>query len=270
MKFHDFFVTNLKGEIGLLYEEFIKQVFKITGIDLSAYKENQMKRRISTLMFRHNLNEYSDYLRFIKESKAAYDEFIDYITINVSEFFRNPQKWNVLEKDIIPFLIKKDFIRVWSAACSNGEEPYSISMLLRKYVDPKKFRIIASDIDENALRKAQAGIYAPKSVENIPSEFMKYFELKGGFYAVKDEIKQNVSFLKHDLILDEYLSGIDLLVCRNVIIYFNEDIKEKVFYRLSKALNAGGILFLGSTEQIFMPRRFGLEQYRPFFYKKVE
>ncbi|SHE55091.1 chemotaxis protein methyltransferase CheR [Caldanaerobius fijiensis DSM 17918] len=254
----------------MLYREFIKEILEIAGLDLSAYKENQMMRRIKTLMTRHNLNEYSDYLTLLRNNKDAYNEFIDYITINVSEFFRNPQQWSILENDIIPIISKKRFIKVWSAACSNGEEPYSISLLLRKYIDPKRFTIIASDIDENALKKAKAGIYNAKSIENVPTEFMKYFDSKNGMYAIKEEIKENVSFVKHDLILDEYFSDIDLLLCRNVVIYFNEDTKEMVFYKLAKALNPGGILFVGSTEQIFMPKRFGLEQFKSFFYKKVE
>lgn len=254
----------------MLYREFIKEVLEIARIDLSAYKESQMMRRIKTLMTRHNLSEYADYLKLLKSDNSAYSEFINYITINVSEFFRNPQQWVVLERDIIPIIKRKNFIRVWSAACSNGEEPYSLSLLLRKYIDSTRFTIIASDIDAGALERAQLGVYAAKSIENVPAEFLKYFDKKNGMYIVKEEIKENISFVKHDLILDEYFSNIDLLLCRNVIIYFNEDTKEMVFNKLSKSLNPGGILFIGSTEQIFMPKRFGLEQLQSFFYRKVE
>ena len=188
------------------YELFKEKIYKKTGIDLSSYKERQMKRRIESLIARNNIDSYEKYYEVLNGNKELYEEFIDYLTINVSEFYRNPQQWTVLENEILPNLFKnKKNIKIWSAACSTGEEPYSLAMLLTKFLPLNMITIIATDIDKGALSKAIQGIYSEKSLENLPKAFIqKFFIKENNQYMISDEIKSRVKFRQHNLLKDPY------------------------------------------------------------------
>lgn len=254
------------------YESFKKQVLALTTIDLNAYKERQMKRRIDTLISRNKFSDYDSYIKAIKADKKMYDEFVNYLTINVSEFYRNPQLWENLEKEIFPELIKKygNSIKVWSAACSTGDEPYSLAMLLGKFMPLNRVKIIATDIDSQVLDKAKMGVYGGNSLNSLPDEFKKkYFTSVGGnAYKISDEVKRCVEFKKHDLLRDPYPTGCHLIVCRNVLIYFTEEAKTEIYRKFNKALVQGGILFVGSTEQIMNYKELNYTSRRLFFYEK--
>ncbi len=254
------------------YSIFIDKIFKKTGIDLASYKERQMKRRIESLITRNNFKSFDNYFDALCTNKSLYEEFINYLTINVSEFYRNPQQWEVLEKEIIPNLLKnKKRIKIWSAACSTGEEPYSLTMLLTRFFPLNEISILATDIDLGAIEKAKAGIYSPKSIENLPKDFVtNYFDNINGKYHIKDIIKKQITFQKHNLLEDNYPSGCDLIVCRNVMIYFTEETKAKMYLKFHDALDDQGILFVGSTEQIILPQRYNLMPAKTFFYKKAK
>ena len=142
------------------YEEFKKHVFDLTSIDLNAYKEKQMKRRIDTLIARNKYNGYDSYSKAIKTDSKLLDEFVNYLTINVSEFYRNPALWQKLENIILPELISKfgTRLKIWSAACSTGDEPYSLAMVLAKKVPMRDIKIYATDIDDQVLEKAKVCI----------------------------------------------------------------------------------------------------------------
>lgn len=178
------------------YESFKQNIKLKTGIELKYYKEKQMKRRINSLIKRNNCSSYDDYLRLINTSKQHYEEFIDYITINVSQFFRNQAQWSVMEKKIIPRLLsRKAKLKIWSAACSTGEEPYSIAMLLTKFLKNSSINIYATDIDKNAIENAIIGEYTYKSLENITQEYKSFFiKINDNFYKIEDRIKQCVTF----------------------------------------------------------------------------
>jgi len=254
----------------MTYEDFKREILNLTGINLSYYKEKQMKRRIDALIRKNSINGYFNYVLALKTNRQLYNEFINYLTINVSEFYRNPNQWEVLKNDILPKLIgnKKD-LKVWSCACSTGDEPYTLAMVLNKYLPLESIRIIATDIDEDAIEKAKTGAYMYKSVEKLPKEYLvKYFTKTGEIYRVKDELKRCVTFSKLDLLADSYPQACDLIVCRNVLIYFTEEAKDMVYSKLSQALSNGGILFVGSTEQIIMPARYNLSPVKTFFYMK--
>lgn len=253
------------------YEKFKKDIFKLTTIDLNAYKERQMKRRIDTLITRNKYADYDAYVAAIKDDKKLFEEFVNYLTINVSEFYRNPQLWDVLEKDIFPELIKKygNGIKIWSAACSTGDEPYSLVMLLSKFLPLSKIKIIATDIDKQVLEKARMGIYAASSLNGLPKEFKdKYFTQVGSSYKIADEIKNCVEFKSHNLLKDEYPTNCHLIVCRNVVIYFTEEAKDEIYRKFHKSLVPGGVLFVGSTEQIINYRDIGYVSKKLFFYEK--
>lgn len=252
------------------YEYFKEQVLAMTKIDLNAYKEGQMKRRIDTLIEKSKCSGYMEYVLLLKKNHDKYEEFVNYLTINVSEFWRNPDQWKILEDSVIVNLVKKPGFKIWSAACSTGDEPYSLVMLLNKYVTLSRIRITATDIDKQVLAKAKSGMYHEKSLKGLPKEFKdKYFEYVGGnSYQVVDEVKKCVDFREHNLLRDIYPTNCDLIVCRNVLIYFTDEAKDEIYHKFNASLKPGGILFLGSTEQIIQPAKFGFKPISSFFYLK--
>lgn len=254
------------------YEAFKTEVFSLSKIDLNAYKERQMKRRIDSLIKKNGFDGYDAYVKALKNDTLIYEEFINYLTINVSEFFRNTTQWEVLEGNIFPYLFDKfgKKVKIWSAACSTGDEPYSLAMVLSRFIPLSQIQIIATDIDKQILAKAKQGIYNEKSIAGVPKEFKdKYFEKVGSSYRVSDEIKKCITFKQHNLLKDAYPDNLDLIVCRNVLIYFTEDAKAGIYKNFNKSLKNEGILFVGSTEQIIQAQRYNFETVKSFFYKKV-
>ncbi len=270
------FLSNLviisqKGGYALNYKDFTVEIKKMSNIDLSSYKEKQMKRRIDSLIKRSGYKDYDSYVRFLKHSKQHLKEFLGYITINVSEFFRNPAQWEILEREIIPKLISnKERLKIWSSAASRGEEPYSVAMLLDKMGIINRAEIIATDIDENALKKAKKGGYLEKEVANIPKAMLRAnFREVNDKYIIKDKIKNTVNFRLLDLLTDTFPYACDLILCRNVMIYFTENTKDKLYKKFHNALSDKGIFFVGNTEQIIMPQKYGFINYKNFFYQKT-
>ena len=253
------------------YEQFIRQIKSKTGIDLSLYKEAQMKRRLTSLYEKKGCSSFREYFQMINQNQELFNEFLDRMTINVSEFYRNAKRWEILEQKILPQIIKHTSKpKIWSAACSTGEEPYTLAMIFSKYIPLSNVNILATDIDENALSRAKLGIYPERSFHEIPNEMKrKYFSQEGSYYKVSDEIKRTVDFKKHNLLADSFGGPFDLIVCRNVLIYFTEEAKDILYNKFSKALNSKGFFFVGSTEQIFNAVRYKLESEDTFFYKKI-
>lgn len=254
------------------YEAFKESIFQLTKIDLNSYKERQMKRRIDALIIKHGISSYSKYVEILKTDRSYYEEFVNYITINVSEFYRNPDQWTVLEQEVLPHLFKcfGNQLKIWSAACSTGDEPYSLVMLLTKFLPLSKIKILATDIDRLVIEKAKTGIYHYKSLRGLPKDFVsKYFtQLNDTTYKISDEIKSCVEFRQHDLLREPYPSGCDLIVCRNVLIYFTEEAKDRIYSDFNKALKSDGILFVGSTEQMLQASKYGFHSFKSFFYIK--
>ncbi len=253
------------------YNQFIEQIKKKTGIDLALYKEGQMKRRLTSLYEKKGLKNFNDYYRLLEKDRQELFEFLDRMTINVSEFYRNYKRWEILEKKILPDMIKENKSpKVWSAACSTGEEPYTLSMVLSNFLPLKDVKIKATDIDSNVIARAKLATYQERSLQEVPSGVKnKYFTKQDDFYKVKDEIKNTVIFKRLNLLSDPFETGHDLIVCRNVLIYFTEEAKEQLYHKFSNSLKKGGILFVGSTEQIFQPTKYGFEVVDTFFYRKI-
>lgn len=253
------------------YEYFKKAVYDLTKIDLDAYKEKQMKRRIDTLIAKNKIVGYDKYVAALKENSRMFEEFVNYLTINVSEFYRNPDQWQIMDKEIIPDLIQRfgKNLKIWSAACSTGDEPYSLVMAFSKHIPLNQIKINATDLDKQVIAKAKAGLYGEKSIASVPDEFKrKYFTKIGPSYQISDEIKARVEFKEHNLLKDTYPTDCNLIVCRNVLIYFTEEAKEDVFRKFQKSLKPGGFLFIGSTEQIINHKEIGYERRNSFFYEK--
>lgn len=253
------------------YEYFKKEILKLTGIDLNSYKEKQMKRRIDTLIQNHKIDGYEKYVSGLKTDKELFEEFVSYITINVSEFYRNPEQWAFLEKEVFPELIGKfgKRLKIWSAACSTGDEPYSLVMALSRFMPLNQISIYATDLDKQIIAKAKVGLYGEKSIAGVPEDLKKkYFTKVGPSYKISDEIKARVQFQQHNLLKDPYPTDCHLIVCRNVLIYFTEEAKDQVFRKYYTSLAPGGTLFIGSTEQIMNYKEIGYSRKNSFFYQK--
>lgn len=253
------------------YQQFIAQIKKKTGIDLSQYKEAQMKRRLTSLYEKRGLSSFQDFYMEINRSPETLNEFLDRMTINVSEFYRNYKRWKILETKIMPkILASNKRPKIWSAACSTGEEPYTMAMIMAGLIPLADIHILATDIDENALNLAKTGQYLEKSLNEIPENSKrKFFRQNGQSFNVCDEIKRTVTFKKHNLLQDPFGGAYDLIICRNVLIYFTEEAKNLLYHKFSAALKKDGILFVGSTEQIFNPNLYQLETVDTFFYRKI-
>lgn len=253
------------------YEKFKRDILSLTKIDLNSYKEKQMRRRIDTLIRKTSAKTYDEYVVLLKKDNDIFEAFINFLTINVSEFFRNPDQWQILDKKIFPELVKKfgKNLKIWSAACSTGDEPYSLVMALSKHVPLNQIHIIATDIDKQVLEKARVGLYNAKSIANVPDEFKrKYFTKIGSSFQISNEIKRHVEFKEHNLLRDAYPSNCDMIVCRNVVIYFTDEAKEEIYIKFNKALKDKGILFIGSTEQIMNYKELNYERSSSFFFIK--
>lgn len=197
------------------YEYFKKAVFDLTKIDLNAYKEKQMKRRIDTLISKNKIVGYENYVSVLKTDQTKFEEFVNYLTINVSEFYRNVDQWQLLDKDVFPELISRygKNLKIWSAACSTGDEPYSLVMALSRHLPLNQIRIYATDLDKQVIEKAKLGLYGEKSVAGVPADLKKKFFTKiGPSYQISDEVKSRVEFKEHNLLKDTYPTDFHLIV----------------------------------------------------------
>lgn len=250
---------------------FEQWVLKEFNINLSAYKSNQLHRRILSLMSRVGVNSVDEYIALLKKDPAQRQKFLDFITINVSEFFRNPEIFEELKDKMKDELIKgSNSLKIWSAACSIGAEPYSLAIILDNLSPNARHKIIATDLDNTILEKAKLGQYSYSEVKNVKKEYLnKYFKINGDKYIIEQRIKNMVTFKKHDLILEPYEKDFDLIVCRNVVIYFNQNVKDEIYKKFSSSLKKGGLLFVGATESIYNYKDYGFDKASTFIYRKL-
>jgi chemotaxis protein methyltransferase CheR len=243
------------------FELLKRKVLKARGFDCSQYRDSYLKRRISSRMRKCGVKSYRDYMRVLDKNPQEYDNFFDALAINVTQFFRNPETWEVVEKVVIPRLIaakrERDskIIRIWSVGCASGEEPYSIAILLREALgdDINDFlvSIYGTDIDEATLAEARRGEYKADRLSDVKKEYLdKYFTCENGKYKIKKEVKQHVKFIRHDLLSGKWYRYLDTIFCRNVVIYFSMDLHERLFINFYNALNGGGYFVMGKTEML--------------------
>ena len=253
------------------YEEFKADVLKLTKIDLNYYKEKQMRRRIDTLANKNGAKSYEEYIQMIKSDKEKFEQFVNFLTINVSEFYRNPDQWKLMDQQVIPKLIKEQRkpIKIWSAACSTGDEPYSMAMAFSKHVPLSDIKILATDIDKQVIEHAKVGLYSEKSIAGVPADLKKkYFTQIGNSYQISDDIKRCVTFKEHNLLKDVYPKDYDLILCRNVVIYFTDEAKDMIYKNFYGSLKSKGVLFIGSTEQISNYKDLGYNRMSSFYFEK--
>lgn len=252
--------------MGTDYTHFVKQIHGKYDINLGFYKEEQMKRRLNSFKDKYQLDNFQALFHAVSDSDSIRQAFFDKMTINVTEFFRNRSRWQALID-----LISNRWTtpKIWSAACSSGEEAYTLSIILNE-IYKSGYQIDATDIDRRMLDHAKAGTYTKSSLRELNEiEIKKYFHKFDESYNIDIKFKKPIRFEKHNLLSDSYKNGYDLIVCRNVLIYFTDEAKDHVFRRFSASLNPGGILFVGSTEQIFNAKQYGLQAIGKFLYEKT-
>ncbi len=255
----------------LEYSYLKTRIKQLTGVDLDNYRERQMRRRLTSFISRTSAPSVVAYCRMVESDRTMLEDLRSFLTIKVSEFFRDPLPFEQLKTEILPqLLMDRTRLSIWSTGCSVGGEPYSIAIILDKLTPYAKHRIVATDIDVISLQKARAGgPYRSNEVRNVPTQLLReYFDVFDDSYHVKDKIRQKVDFKKHDLLRDPYESGFDLIVCRNVTIYFTEEAKVRLNQQFCQSLSPGGILFVGGTEAIARARELGLTTLGHCFYRK--
>ena len=257
-------------EMALNFEFFYQWVQTKLCVNLSAYKEKQMQRRIQNIMENENVRTLEDYAKLMERDREAKQRFLEHITINVTEFYRNKELFDLFEKHLIRLSKENRNLKIWSAACSIGAEPYTLAMLLKKN-NLRASQLIATDIDQTILMKAREGIYKDSEIRNMPSNEKQLYFTKDEkmLYHLSPEIKRMVMFKKHDLLKDRYESNCNIIVCRNVTIYFKNDARDEVYQKFADALVPGGILFTGATETINYCENFGLRKIDSFIYEKM-
>jgi chemotaxis protein methyltransferase CheR len=225
-------------------------------------------------MSRLRVASFEDYAQLLERDPERRQEFKDYVTINVSEFFRDADRFGELERRVLPDLLRTSAtLRIWSAGCSIGAEPYSMAMMLRELAPGKNHTILATDIDQTILDRARVGRdYLASDIRNVGAERIKrwFFQQPDGKYSIAPAAKGIIRFDKHDLLRDRYPTGpFDLIACRNVVIYFTEEAKDRIYQGFAAALRPDGILFVGGTEAIMRPQTFGLRVMGPGLYRKA-
>jgi two-component system, chemotaxis family, CheB/CheR fusion protein len=229
------------------------------GFDFTAYKRTSLMRRVQVRMQTLGISRFAAYLDLLQVDAEEFTRLFNTILINVTSFFRDPANWEYLRDEILPDLIGAPGvttpIRVWSAGCASGEEAYSIAILLAEAMGSDAFRervkIYATDVDEEALAQARPAVYGARAVEDVPAPLLeRYFDRQDDRFAISKELRRAVIFGRHDLIQDAPISRVDLLVCRNCLMYFNTEAQARILSRFHFALVPRGVLFLGKAETL--------------------
>jgi two-component system CheB/CheR fusion protein len=242
------------------FESLLEHLKVSRGFDFTGYKRASLTRRVDRRMAQVGIDDYADYLDHLELHGDEFTALFNTILINVTGFFRDPEAWEFLRGEVLPALLEARNparpLRVWSAGCASGEEAYTLAMVLAETLGPAEFRervkIYATDVDEDALTHARHGSYSEREVHGIPSELLdRYFDLVGGRYVFRKDLRRSVIFGRNDLVQDAPISRIDLLVCRNTLMYFTAEAQARILARFRFALAPTGVLFLGKAEMLF-------------------
>ncbi|GLZ28800.1 chemotaxis protein CheR [Lentzea sp. NBRC 105346] len=246
------------------FEEVLLYLKESRGFDFTGYKRTSLMRRVRHRMGQVGIEGYGDYIDHLQVNADEFDALFNTILINVTGFFRDQEAWEVLRDEVVPALIAErgpdDPLRVWSAGCASGEEAYSLAMALCEAMGPERFRqqvkIYATDVDDEALAQARHASYTDRELQNVPPDMLtRYFEPQNHRYSFRKDLRRSVIFGRNDLVQDAPISRIDLLVCRNTLMYFNQETQAKILGRFHFALVPRGVLFLGKAEMLLSHSR---------------
>lgn len=239
--------------------EFLKRkIHEERGFNGHFYKDKCLRRRLAVRMRARGEPTFDGYAALLDRDPVEWDALLEALTINVTKFFRNAEVWELIAQEAVPSLFDGDGERrVWSAGCASGEEIYSVSILLREYArahereeELSRFRLLGTDIDLRSLQAAERGIFPQISMGELPDGLQERWFHGGSPYTIDPRIREGVSFEWRDLISGEPERNQDLILCRNVIIYFDRAIQEALFDRFYEALAPGGYLVLGKVETL--------------------
>jgi chemotaxis protein methyltransferase CheR len=257
------------------YQALAARIAGAVGLDVGAYKDRCLRRRIAVRMRACGVHSYGDYLGVLDREPGELERLLDALTINVTKFFRNRETWDWLADRVLPELLtsREGRIRVWSAGCSSGEEPYTVVMLFAMVLERmsrsgwlERLRVDATDIDRASMDLARAAHYPIRAFSEAPPEVMGRFCLPVDqeTVVVRPEVRAQVAVQRLDLLRDPPIAApYDLIFCRNVVIYFDRETQERLMGRFTDALSPGGILVLGKVETIFGAARGRLELVEP-------
>lgn len=252
----------------MTYEAFEAEILQLMGLDLRYYKKNQMVRRIDNYMKRQGVDSYDSFLELLRVNEVNVRMFFEFLTINVTECFREPEHWAYVAEHVLPKL--PDDAVIWSNACSTGEEAFSLAISIAERRPFGNIKILATDIDDKVLDVARHGVVYRDNVKNVPDSVMhKYFTKAEKGYKVCDEIRSRIDFQHLNLLSDPYPQNCDLIVCRNVLIYFHDETKYMLYRKFHDSLKPGGYLFLGQAEQILHCLNVGMARETAFLYKRL-
>ena len=244
-------------EIDPEFEALLDYIKLNRGFDFTGYKRPSLMRRVQIRMQNTDIQTYSDYTDYLEVHPGEFSHLFNTILINVTAFFRDRAVWDYLEKEVVPKIVARkistDRIRVWCAGCASGQEAYTLAMVLAEVLGLEEFhqrvKIYATNVDEIALHQARQATYNAKEVEGIPPPLLeRYFNHSHGSYTFCPDLRRSVIFGRHDLLQDPPISRIDLLTCRNTLMYFHAETQAKIISRFHFALNDGSFLVLGKAE----------------------
>jgi two-component system, chemotaxis family, CheB/CheR fusion protein len=240
------------------FEALLVYIKESRGFDFTGYKRASLMRRVSRRMVDVGVEGYADYLDHLQVHQHEFTALFNTILINVTSFFRDPDAWQCLKTEVEPLIHSKPEdapIRIWSAGCASGEEAYTAAMVVAEMLGPEQFaqraKIYATDVDDEGLAQARHAVYAEREIRDIPPPLLeKYFEANGNRYAFRKDLRRSVIFGRNDLVQDAPISRIDLLICRNALMYFNAETQARILARFHFALADSGVLFLGKAEML--------------------
>jgi chemotaxis protein methyltransferase CheR len=252
------------------YVEFCTFLRRLTGIDLAQYKRPQMERRLRSFYANRGVDSLTDAFERLRNDPQHLEELLDRITINVSQLWRNPEQWELIQKTLLPDLAERGQIRAWSAGCSYGAEAYTLATLCHLVVPHGRVSIQGTDIDKRMVARARLGLFSEDDARTAPEQLLRVgFERVDGGWRAKLDLRKLTRFDHGDLLQTQLRpASHDLILCRNTVIYFAEPIRDEVHARLAAALRPGGYLVIGSTERVSSPAVHGLSMQHPFIYRK--
>jgi chemotaxis protein methyltransferase CheR len=253
------------------YVEFCSFLRELTGIDLSQYKRPQMERRLRTFYANKGVNSLSDAITRLRTDPAHLEQLLDRITINVSQLWRNPEQWELIQKTVLPELAQAGQVRAWSAGCSYGAEAYTLATICQIALPGKRVSIEGTDIDKRMVERARLGVFSADDARSAPEKLMQIgFDRVEDGWRAKLNLRAMTRFDAGDLLQMRLRSACyDLILCRNTVIYFAEPIRDELHARLADALRPGGYLIIGSTERVSNAAALGLAMQHPFIYRKA-
>jgi chemotaxis protein methyltransferase CheR len=268
--------TSIVARTGDDYATFCAAVRRVCGIDLMQYKRGQMERRIRSFVAARGDDDLAGYARRLGTEPAELEQFLDRVTINVSQLWRNPEQWEVIEERILPELAATSpstptSVRCWSAGCSYGAEAYTLAAVARRALPRTAVTILGTDIDQRMVDRARLGVFSAADARDAPTATLaSHFTLTDGGWHAAPEIRALVRFEQGDLLTAQPApASLDLILCRNTVIYFNEDVRDALHGRLAASLRPGGRLVVGSTERVSAPAAHRLEPDSPFIYRRT-